>query len=292
MNSQTSVLRIGQFSESPVLAVARALGLDSRYGLNWETHRVPSSPSQFGSLRSGELDIAITSPDNVMLYATTENNPLGEKLDLSFLRTIDRGMGLALYTDSSISSPGELSKVTLGVDVMSSGFALLLLKMLDHLGVDRSSIVFEAVGATPKRLEAIRAGDVQGSVLNAETAVAAEEAGLTRWVTSRDISDNYLGTVLAQLGDTVSNAVTDFLLMWDEATRSIHELEPHDVMVLLQAQAPALATAPYVDLLRSADFGVMVDEKVSFEHLQVLAEIRRATSAYAPNDDSLRELVS
>lgn len=292
MNSQPTVLQIGQFSESPVLAVARALGLDSQYGLDWETHRVPSSPAQFGSLRSGELDIAITSPDNVMLYATTENNPLGEKLDLAFLRTIDRGMGLALYTDSSISSPEELSQATLGVDVMSSGFALLLLRMLDHLGVDRSGIAFEAVGATPKRLGAIAAGEVQGSVLNAETAVAAEEAGLNRWVTSRDISDNYLGTVLAQLGDTVSPAVSDFLLMWDEATRSIHELEPHDVMVLLQAQAPALATAPYVDLLRSADFGVMVDEKVSFEHLHVLAEIRRATSAYAPSDDELRELVS
>lgn len=290
MSPQPHTLRIGQFSESPVLAVARALGLDSQYGLDWETHRVPSSPAQFGSLRSGELDLAITSPDNVMLYATTENNPLGEKLDLSFLRTIDRGMGLALYTDSKVSAPSDLATATLGVDVMSSGFALLLLRMLDHLGVDRSEITFEAVGATPKRLGAILAGEVQGSVLNAETAISAQEAGLTKWVTSRDVSDNYLGTVLAQLGDTASPAVSDFLLMWDDATRSIHELEPHDVMVLLQAQAPALATAAYVDLLRSADFGVMIDDQVSVEHLRVLAEIRRATSAYAPGDDELQRL--
>lgn len=292
MSPHPHTLRIGQFSESPVLAVARALGLDSQYGLDWETHRVPSSPAQFGSLRSGELDIAITSPDNVMLYATTENNPLGETLDLHFLRTIDRGMGLALYTDSTISAPADLATATLGVDVMSSGFALLLLRMLDHLGVDRREITFEAVGATPKRLGAILAGEIQGSVLNAETAISAQEAGLTQWVTSRDVSDNYLGTVLAQLGDTVSPAVSDFLLMWDDATRSIHELEPLDVMVLLQAQAPALAAAPYVDLLRSTDFGVMLDDQVNVEHLRVLAEIRRATSAYAPSDDELQRLAA
>lgn len=290
MSPRPHTLRIGQFSESPVLAVARALGLDRQYGLECETFRVPSSPAQFESLRSGELDIAITSPDNVILYATTENNPLSEKLDLRFLRPIDRGMGLALYADSTVSSPSDFAKATLGVDVMSSGFALLLLTMLDHLGVDRSKINFEAMGSTPKRLGAILAGDAQGSVLNAETAVSAQEAGLTKWVTSRDISGNYVGTVLTQLGDTVPSAISDFLRMWNHATRSIHELKPHDVMELLQAQAPALATAPYVELLRSADFGVMIEDQVSVDHLKVLADIRRATSAYAPRDDELQRL--
>jgi hypothetical protein len=69
------VIRIGQFSESPVLAVARALDLNTRFGIEWETQRVQSSPGQFESLRSNEIDIAITSPDNVLLYATTANNP-------------------------------------------------------------------------------------------------------------------------------------------------------------------------------------------------------------------------
>lgn len=290
MGDVSSPIQIGQFSESPILSVARALGLDRQYGVDWETHRVPSSPAQFESLRTGELDIAITSPDNVMLYATTDQNPLGKKLELEFLRPIDRGMGLALYTTSDLSSAKELAGATLGVDVMSSGFALLLLSMLNRLGVDREAVTFEAVGATPLRLKAILSGKIQGSVLNAEARVEAEETGLKCWATSRDISENYLGTVLAHLKKEVEPQIQAFLNMWDEATRSILELEPNDVRVLLEAQTPHLANESYIKLLRSEEFGCILDESVSFEQLKVLAEIRSAAGAYTPSDDDLRSL--
>jgi ABC-type nitrate/sulfonate/bicarbonate transport system substrate-binding protein len=286
------IIRIGQFSESAVLAVARALGLDQRFGIGWVTERVPSSPAQFDSLRKGEMDIAITSPDNVLLYATTSENPLGEQLDLHFLRPIDRGLGLALYTDSSISSAEDFAGATLGVDVMSSGFALLLLSMLDHLGVDKDSVKFEAVGATPKRLEAIRDGSIQGSVLNAEAAVNAEKEGFTRWATSRDISDRYVGTVLAQMGHHVTPRIELFLEMWEEATRAIVELETQDVLDLLNAQAPALANPDYVALLRSTDFGCLTDHHVATEDLEVLSQIRSSAGAYRPSPSAIETLAT
>ena len=44
MAKEFKSIRVGQFSESPVLAVARALGLDDKYQVTWETTRVPSSP--------------------------------------------------------------------------------------------------------------------------------------------------------------------------------------------------------------------------------------------------------
>jgi ABC-type nitrate/sulfonate/bicarbonate transport system substrate-binding protein len=286
------IIRIGQFSESAVLAVARALGLDQRFGIDWVTERVPSSPAQFDSLRKGEMDIAITSPDNVLLYATTSENPLGEQLDLHFLRPIDRGLGLALYTDSSISSAEDFAGATLGVDVMSSGFALLLLSMLDHLGVDKDSVKFEAVGATPKRLEAIRDGSIQGSVLNAEAAVNAEKEGFTRWATSRDISDRYVGTVLAQMGHHVTPRIELFLEMWEEATRAIVELETQDVLDLLNAQAPALANPDYVALLRSTDFGCLTDHHVATEDLEVLSQIRSSAGAYRPSPSAIETLAT
>jgi ABC-type nitrate/sulfonate/bicarbonate transport system substrate-binding protein len=235
------VIRIGQFSESPVLAVARALDLNTRFGIEWETQRVQSSPGQFESLRSNEIDIAITSPDNVLLYATTANNPLKEQLDVQFLRPIDRGLRLALYTSSDIGSVEDFAGSTLGVDVMSSGFAILMLQMLASLGVDHSTITFEAIGATPKRLGAVQDGTVQGTVLNAETAVAAEQAGLRRWATSTDVSDDYLGTVLVQMGGPVSEHTRAFLDMWEAATQAILTSSAEDLVGLLESQAPALA---------------------------------------------------
>ncbi len=90
-------LVVGQFSESPVLLAARGLGLLDEAGLEVRTERVRSSPGQFEALASGELDLAVTSPDNVLLYGTTEHNPIGRRLDLTMPRAIDRGLGLTLF---------------------------------------------------------------------------------------------------------------------------------------------------------------------------------------------------
>jgi ABC-type nitrate/sulfonate/bicarbonate transport system substrate-binding protein len=67
-------LRIGQFSQSPVLAVIQHFNLLPDYQI--EITNVVSSPAQFEALMKDELDIALTSPDNVLLYGTTTNNPL------------------------------------------------------------------------------------------------------------------------------------------------------------------------------------------------------------------------
>lgn len=284
------LIRVGQFSESPVLAVARALELNTRFGVEWETQRVQSSPAQFESLRSDEIDVAITSPDNVLLYTTTANNPLKEQLDVQFLRPIDRGLRLALYTSSDIDSVEDFTGSTLGVDVMSSGFAILLLQMLASLGVDHSTINFEAVGATPKRLDAIKDGTIQGSVLNAEAGVAAEQAGFRRWATSTDVSDDYLGTVLVQMAGPVSEHTRAFLDMWEAATEAILSLSSAELISALESVAPALANAEYVAILQSAEYGCLSGEVVRAEQLRVLADIRRQSGAYTPNEADILRL--
>jgi ABC-type nitrate/sulfonate/bicarbonate transport system substrate-binding protein len=268
------------------------LDLNSQFGIDWETQRVQSSPGQFESLRSNEIDIAITSPDNVLLYATTANNPLKEQLDLQFLRPIDRGLRLALYTSNDIDSVDKLTGSTLGVDVMSSGFAILLLQMLASLGVDHSTITFEAVGATPKRLDAIKEGIIQGSVLNAEAGVAAEQAGFRRWATSTDVSNDYLGTVLAQMAGPISEDTRAFLDMWEAATQAILSSSTTELVALLETQAPALANADYVGIIQSPDYGCLAGEVVSAEQLSVLAEIRRLSGAYTPSDADIQRMAS
>lgn len=292
MSASTSPIRIGQFSESPVLAVARALGLHDKHDVHWETERVASSPAQFASVRDGELDLAITSPDNVMLYATTDRNPLSERLDVRMLRPVDRGLGLALYTDPSIADLGALSGSTLGVDVMNSGFALLLLRMLKDAGVDADSITFDAIGATPKRLGAVLDGRVAGTILNAETAVKAERAGLRRWMSSTDVSDDYLGTVLIQRGGSTTDDVSRFLTMWAEAVATILDSDPDILVEALSAVTPDLAEADYATLVQSSAYGCIRAETVSLEQLRVLADIRESVGAYRPTDAELLALLT
>ena len=291
MSSEPPIIRVGQFSESPVLAVARALGLDQKYGIDWSTERVASSPGQFQSLADGEIDIAITSPDNVLLYATTDQNPLKTQLNLSFLRTIDRGLGLALYTSDQVQSPHQLRGGRLGVDVPNSGFAFLLFAMLEKLGVPRSDYELESVGATPKRLAAITEGLVSGTILNAETAVAAQQEGLPRWSTSVDVSEDYLGTVLVALASVDSGIRSKFLELWEEATQVILSSQAEELSRLLSNQ-PKLASSEYLSILKSTEFGLLQDPVVNKNQLMVLAGIRSQFGAYEPSVDSIDKLLA
>ena len=283
-------MRIGQFSESPVLAVARALRLDEKYDVGWTTERVPSSPSQFQSLQDGAIDLAITSPDNVLLYGTTDKNPITKKLDLKFLRSIDRGLGLALYSSVAVSTAEDFRGATIGVDVPNSGFAFLLFSMLSNLGVERSEYELEAVGATPKRLAAITDGSVVATVLNAETAIAAENVGLKKWSTSTDVSEDYLGTVLVQVGSSQTEQVHRFLDLWEEATGAILSMTAEALSLLLEGENPRLADPNYIGLLQSEDYGILRDSRVSVEQLMILADIRSQFGAFRPSDEAISEL--
>lgn len=283
--------KIGQFSESPVLAMAKALGLDDKYSVQWSTERVPSSPSQFQSLADGAIDLAITSPDNVLLYATTAANPIKMKLPVKFLRTIDRGLGLALYTAPRVIEIAELRKSKLGVDVPNSGFAFLLFAMAKKLGIEREDYDLESLGATPKRLTGLLEGDVTATILNAETAIRAEEAGATKWATSLDISPDYLGTVLVDLDFPGRQDTGPFLEMWDEATDVILSSDASKLVNLLDTDYKNLANPKYVALLKSKDFGLLQDSEVSLPQLAVLTGIRSEFGAYTPSEDSVTELL-
>ncbi|HXA62482.1 MAG TPA: hypothetical protein VNW94_25305, partial [Streptosporangiaceae bacterium] len=61
-------VRLGVFSPSVVLGVARACGALAEAGLHVEEIPVTSSSQQFALLFAGGLDAVFTSPDNVLAY--------------------------------------------------------------------------------------------------------------------------------------------------------------------------------------------------------------------------------
>lgn len=286
------VITFGQFSDSAVLHAIRHLGLDDSSGLAFETTRVPSSPDQFAWLRNGVIDIAITSPDNVLLYATTDQQPLGERLDIRMVRSIDRGLGLSLFSRSEIETVDDLRGHEVGVDVVRSGFALLLFRILAQQGIPRDSVHIVELGATPKRLLAVLKGEATATILNAESRVSAQEAGLKEWGSSDDISSNYLGTVLTVRNDFDSDLAKLITSVWTTATTWLLNAPTTAVMAVLEAANSALGAEGYVALLRDPRFGLLEDPRISVEDLQELARIRRESGAYTPDSESIAALAS
>ena len=288
----TRQITIGQFSQSPVLAAAHHLGLLAGAGLEVHVERVPSSPGQFEWLRDGTIDVAITSPDNVLLYATTENNPIGTKLDLRMLRAIDRGLGLSLVTRPEVDLTSIEVPVRMGVDVLRSGFAFLLRSMLTSLDVAPHDLDFVEVGSTPKRMGLLLAGDIDGTILNAESMVEAVAAGMRAWLTSADVSKNYLGTVIAVGTDFDQELADDFLTVWAEATNWLLIAPQTEVAEMLAAVDPRLGTSAYLDVLRDPHTGLLANPTITVQDLQILCDIRAAAGAYFPSSEEIGRLIS
>jgi len=290
--SETQIITVGQFSDSAVIHAIRHLGLDTTASIEIEPTRVPSSPEQFTWLRDGRIDIAITSPDNVLLYATTDQQPLGQRLDVKMLRTIDRGLGLALFSRPEIESLDQLKGHKVGVDVVRSGFALLLFRMLAEHGIEREDVTFVELGATPNRLTAVIEGQATATILNAESRVSAQTAGMKEWVSSSDISPNYLGTVLAVRSDFDTDLAEIITSMWTTATDWLLDAPPDKVLKVLASASPTLGTEGYVALLRDPRFGLLRDPSIFVGDLQELGRIREAAGAYTPDSDATAALAN
>lgn len=283
-------LRIGQFSRSPVLAAARHLGWDEQMGLHLDVEPVPSSPAQFASLRDGEIDVALTSPDNVLLYASTAKNPLAERLDVRIHRGIDGGLGLALTTRSDISTPQDLIAAPVAVDVLPSGFAILLKELLRRQGIAISDVSFVEEGATPRRAQRLLDGAIGSTILNAESRVRAVDQGARIWATSKDVSPIYPGTVLATLGGGPD--ISPLLELWERTSAWLLDADPDEVCAALEAQTPGLGNSQYLALLRDPEVGLQRSGEVSADQLRVLADLRQASGAWAPSNDEILALAT
>lgn len=206
----TEHLRVGTFTRSLLIDLARSTGLLEQAGLEVEEMSVVSSPAQFTSLADGELDLVITSPDNVLAYRFLSDNPLGRRLPVEILAGIDRGLGLALCTAPELSTVDQVRGKTVGVDVPQSGFAFVAFALLSRAGLQPDDYTVESMGSTPRRAASLIAGECAATVLNAGNELRAEARGCH--VVSR-VSElgPYLGTVIARLAtdDPVASSAHD-----------------------------------------------------------------------------------
>lgn len=275
MSDRTVV--VGSFTPSVVLDLARSTGRLDDAGVTVEEVPVPSSPGQFRSLLDDEIQVALTSPDNVLAYRYNPGNPLGALADVRMVAAVDRGMGLGLYGRPGLTV-GDLRGARVGVDVPTSGFALALYALADSVGVRRDDYELVTLGSTPKRLQALVAGECDATMLNAGNELAGEAAGCVRLVAATDVCSPYLGVVVAVAGDThldVAGRISDTLVdvaatvvgggLTDEAAEAAARRLGLDDATALR----------YVDRLRDPADGLVPDGRVDPEALRTLVDLRK-----------------
>ncbi len=276
-------LRIGTFTPSLLLDLARSTGRLDRAGLEVTETPVPSSPAQFRSLETGEFDVVMTSPDNVLAYRFLSANPLQRNLPVEILAGIDRGLGLSLCLAPSVTDVADVRGRVVGVDVPQSGFAFVAFALLDRAGLGKADYTVESLGSTPRRAAALTEGTCAATVLNAGNELRAITAGCRVVSTVADIGP-YLGTVMAAMSaddpeitgprgrlaevviDTAHDIVTGRLRaeVIEAAGRLLGLAEP-------QARA-------HLDCLLDPTHGLIADGQVDESSINTLIDLRRRHS--------------
>jgi ABC-type nitrate/sulfonate/bicarbonate transport system substrate-binding protein len=269
-----------------VLDLARTTGRLEALGLAITEVAVTSSPSQFRDLVDGRLDLALTSPDNVIAYRFSPGNPLGELFDVRIVGAVDRGMGLGLYARPGLAAE-DLRGARVGVDVATSGFALALYALAESLGVSRADYELVTLGSTPRRLEALLAGDCDATMLNAGNELAAERAGCPRLAAVADVLSPYLGTVVAVAGET---RLAEARMLAEALTSTAAELagggldEAAREAAVRRLHLDDELAARYVARLRSPGEGLVPDGHVDPAAIATLVGLRRRYLPDGPED--------
>jgi ABC-type nitrate/sulfonate/bicarbonate transport system substrate-binding protein len=270
-------LVVGAFSPSVLLSLARRTGRLDEQGLEVEEVPVASSPGQFRSLVDGELDVALTSPDNVLAYRFSPRNPLGALLDVRIVSAVDRGLGLALYGRPGLTAEG-LRGARVGVDVPVSGFALAMYALTESLGVPRDGYELVTMGSTPRRLTALLAGDCDATMLNAGNELVAEAQGCVRLATVAEVCSPYLGTVVAVSGEERLPAARSLAAALDATAADLLAGALDDDAVATAAERLSIdkdLARRYVDRLRSPADGLIPGGVVDPAGIATLAGLRR-----------------
>ena len=283
-----TTLRVGTFTPSVVIELARRRGDFERANLAVEEQAVVSSPAQFRSLSGGDLDVAITSPDNVLAYHFLTDNPLSRRLDLRILNALDRGTGLSLWLAPGLRVE-DVRGATVGVDVATSGFAFVAYALLERAGIARADYAVDALGSTPQRARALIDGTCAATVLNAGNELRAADAGCTCAGTVTDLGP-YLGTVIATmdaLAEPWRSASERFAEVLVGVARDVVAGALDDEVV---GATRALLGLPLADatrhlaILKDPHTGLVTDGRVDRDSIATLVSLRRRFLASAELD--------
>jgi ABC-type nitrate/sulfonate/bicarbonate transport system substrate-binding protein len=296
-----ALIRIGDFSKSPVIAMAQKHGWFADANLTVTEEQTPSSPVIFQKLRDGQWDVILTQIDNVFNYRYNQSNPLGGTFEpVAFLGT-DNGNGASLMARPEFTSVEQLRGKTVAVDSKNSGFAFVLYGIMRAHGlekdVDYTVVVPAPSSGTPARYAGLVAGKFDATILNAGYQFQAAAAGMQTLGGIRDAADPFMGgsgVALRSWLDANPDVAIRFIRAYVAAQR--YTLDPankDEILAWLTAEAKgnvSVAEQTYQILVTPGD-GLIPDGQIDVPGLFGTASLRDSFGGF-DEPQNLRVLTS
>jgi ABC-type nitrate/sulfonate/bicarbonate transport system substrate-binding protein len=172
-------------------------GLFEKAGIDLIMTTTPNSAYQAEHLANGKFQIAGTAFDNVVAYVEGQGAVKLAQVPDFFAFMGATQIELAFITQPDIKSYADVKGKVLAMDALYTGFAFMLYEMLAKSGVSRADYKIEAVGATPVRWEAVKAGKFAGTMTIEPFTSIARGQGFTVLDTSTRHYADYQGQAYA-----------------------------------------------------------------------------------------------
>jgi ABC-type nitrate/sulfonate/bicarbonate transport system substrate-binding protein len=153
-----------------------------------------SSVFQLTNLIDGKFDIAMTAIDNLIAYREGQGEEPVLGRDLQAVMGGDTGF-LRLVTVPEVSSYSQLRGKTLSVDARTTGYAFVLIEMLERAGLKEGDYKLERAGGVLQRFQALMEKKHAGTLLLSPFEVQAEAKGYHRLDNATDVLGRYQGLV-------------------------------------------------------------------------------------------------
>ena len=273
--------------------VAQEKGLFARNGLEVKVTPTPGSAFQLTNLIDGKFDIAMTAIDNLIAYREGQGEVPNPGPDLFAFMGGDNGF-LRLVTVPEVKSFGDLRGKTLSVDALTTGYAFVLLEILERNGLQKDrDYTTAAAGGVLQRFQALMEKKHAGTLLLSPFEVQAEARGFNRLANATDVLGRYQGLVggaRKAWADANRDAVVGYIRAFSEAVAWLYDPRNKDEAVaIFRKNLPSVpeqgAQAAYGVLLAPSG-GFQKKAQIDLEGVRTVLQLR---SKYAEPKKALTD---
>lgn len=280
--AQEQVLQVIGFPGGPnwPLWVAQEKGFFSQQALRVEFTPTPSSTFLVRGLMDDKFNIGLAAIDNVIAYQEGQGEA---KLDttpdmFAFLGNL-RG-SLRLIAIPEIHSISELRGKTIAVDAKTTGFAFVLMKMLEVGGLKPVDYQLESIGGTLERVKALSEKKTNASLINSPLEAGLLAKGYSDLGSATSLIGPYQGTVgVARRSwanahhDELVRFIRAYVLATDWLRNPANHDEALQIFQRVTKSTPEAAQSAY-RLLLTSDDGIQARGKIDVEGIRTVLKLR------------------
>jgi ABC-type nitrate/sulfonate/bicarbonate transport system substrate-binding protein len=261
--------------------VAQEKGFFARNGIDVKVTPTPSSVFQLTNLIDGKFDIAMTAIDNLVAYREGQGEVPKIGPDLFAFMGGDNGF-LRLVTIPSVKSFDDLRGKTLSVDALTTGYAFVLLEILERNGlVHGRDYQTVSAGGVLQRFQALMEQKHAGTLLLSPFEVQAEAKGFNRLANAIDVLGRYQGLVggaRKAWADEHRDAVIGYIRAFSDAVDWLYDPRNKDeaIAIFLKnlPQAGAQGAETSYRILLSPTDGFQRKARIDLDGVKTVLELR------------------